>query len=87
MTYEERLEELRLFSLKKTKLSVGMKITFKYVKSGCKQEENNQFPLSSGSATGSGEPELLWRFRSISALYRKNNCPFSSVYKQTRYNP
>lgn len=59
MTYEERLEELRLFTLKKIKLSVGTKITFKYVKSGCKQDEKNQFPLSSGNATGSGGPELL----------------------------
>lgn len=58
MTYEERLEELRLFSLKKSRLTVGTKIAFKYVKSGCKQEEHNQFPMSSGNTTGNGEPEL-----------------------------
>lgn len=63
MTYEERLRELKLFSLKRSRLAVGTEIVFKCVISGCKQEEYDQFPMSSGDATGNGETGLPQRIK------------------------
>lgn len=63
MLYEERLGELRLFSLKKSRLAVGTEIVFKYIISGWKQEEYNQFPMSSGNTTGNGKTGLLQRIK------------------------
>lgn len=87
MTYEERLKESRLFSLKKSRLTVSTKSAFKHIKIGCRQEEHNQFPTSSGNTTENDESGLPRRLLAVLAFYPKINCPFLSVYGQPTYNP